>query len=153
MKILPHREPFFFVDSVESVTPPKELADGEVLAIKELVGSKVKAHFHVRADHPIFEGHFPGNPIFPGVTQIEMMAQASSFIYINATDKPFEMNMDVALVSVSNAKFRKPVSPGMDLIIETECAKVRGPMVESHCRLLQGDQLLSECTVMASVRI
>jgi len=153
MKILPHRDPFLFIDSVESVIAPRELKEGELLTIKELVGTKVLANFHVRSDHPIFAGHFPGNPIFPGVTQVETMAQASSFIFVHASEKPFEMTMEVALVSISNAKFRRPVTPGMDLVIETVCAKVRGPMVESHCKLLHDDQLIAECTVMASVRI
>lgn len=152
-QFLPHREPFLFVDTVESVAAPKELESGELLAVKDLVGTKVTAHFHVREDHPIFAGHFPGKPIFPGVTQVEMMAQASSFIYVHAYENPYEMEMDVALVSVSNAKFRKPVLPGMNLVMETECAKVRGPMVESHCRLLHDGNLISECTVMASVRM
>lgn len=153
MKYLPHREPFLFVDSVESVEAPRELADGELLTVKDVVGSKVKAHFHVREDHPIFAGHFPGNPIFPGVTQVEAMAQASSFIYLNVYENPYGKNMDVALVSVSNAKFRKPITPGMDIVIETECSKSRGPMVENHCRILHEGNLISECTVMASIKL
>ncbi|WP_164848477.1 3-hydroxyacyl-ACP dehydratase FabZ family protein [Halobacteriovorax sp. HLS] len=153
MKFLPHREPFLFVDSVESVTPPNELKKGELLGIKDLVGVKIKAHFHVREDHPIFAGHFPGNPIFPGVTQVETMAQASSFIYVLAYDDPYGKDMDVALVSISNAKFRRPVTPGMDIVIETECTKVRGPMVESHCKITHEGNLVSECTVMASVKL
>ena len=153
LKFLPHRDAFLFVDTIEDVVAPRELSEGELLPLKELVGTKVIANFHMREDHPIFAGHFPGNPIFPGVAQVEMMAQASSFIYVHAYENPYIQNMDVALVSISNAKFRKPVYPGMDLVIETECAKVRGPMVESHCRLLHDGQLVSECTVMASVKM
>ncbi len=153
IKYLPHRDPFPFVDSIESVQAPKELAAGEILELKEIVGSKVKAHFHVREDHPIFAGHFPGNPIFPGVTQVEAMAQASSFVFINAYENPYGKDMDVALVSVANAKFRRPVTPGMDIVIETECSKIRGPMVENHCRILHEGNLVSECTIMASIKL
>lgn len=153
LQFLPHREPFLFIDSVESVTAPRELKDGELLTIKEIVGTKIVAHFHVREDHPIFAGHFPGNPIFPGVTQIETMAQASSFIYVLAYDDPYNREMDVALVSVSSAKFRKPVTPGMDIVIETECTKVRGPMVESQCKITHEGNLVAQCTVMASVKL
>ncbi|ATH06917.1 beta-hydroxyacyl-ACP dehydratase [Halobacteriovorax marinus] len=153
LQFLPHRDPFLFIDSVKDVIPARELTEGEILPLKELVGSKVQANFHMREDHPIFAGHFPGNPIFPGVAQVEMMAQASSFIYVNAFENPYGQNMDVALVSISNAKFRKPVLPGMDLEIETECTKIRGPMVESHCKLFCDGQLMSECTVMASVKM
>lgn len=152
MRFLPHRDPFLFVDGVEKIIHTKELASGEILSAKDVVGSKIVAHYKTRKDHPIFAGHFPGNPILPGVVQVEMMAQCSSFVLFNCVDLDTEINMDVALVSVSSAKFRRPVLPEMDLVIETECTKSRGPMLENSCKVFHNGELMSEAIVMASVR-
>lgn len=153
MKFLPHREPFLFVDAIEKVEHNKELAPGELLPQKEVVGSKVTAIYKTKEDHPIFAGHFPGKPIFPGVCQVEMMAQSSSFCLKDCVESGKDVEMDVALVSVSAAKFRKPIFPGMDLVIETECTKSRGPMLENICKVFHNGELMSEATVMASVRL
>src|SRR6056300_1235804 len=106
MAYLPHRDPFLFVDSVSHIEVVEDKPI-DIITTADLVGGKVVAHFYTREDHPIFAGHFPGNPILPGVVQIESMAQASSFIMTKIVQDPFNCNMDVALVSVSNAKFRK----------------------------------------------
>lgn len=146
---LPHRDPFLFIDSVSEINSdavdPKE--------IKDLVGTKVVAHYRTKKEHEIFKGHFPGNPILPGVVQVEMMAQASSFIMDLVFDQLENYKMDVALVSVDSAKFRKPIVPEMDLVIKTTCAKVRGPMISSDCEIYFEDTLMSQASVMASVRM
>ena len=108
-KILPHRDPFLFIDSVESISlPDRVLAVGETVDVKELVGSEIVAHYKTKADHPIFAGHFPGNPVLPGVVQVEMLAQAVSFVVFLVHKDPFQLKMDVALLGISEAKFRKP---------------------------------------------
>jgi 3-hydroxyacyl-[acyl-carrier-protein] dehydratase len=149
MSFLPHRDPFLFVDAVESVVP----ACDKVEAVKDLAGTKVIAMYRTKKDHAIFAGHFPGKPILPGVVQVEMMAQASSFIVKALKDDISNMNLEVALVSVENAKFRKFILPEMDLVIKTECVKVRGPMISSNCEIYHDGVLMSEATVMASMKI
>lgn len=154
MLFLPHREPFLFVDGVEKIIiQGRDLKEGDTITPKELVGSEVLAHYYTRGDHPIFAGHFPGNPILPGVVQIEMMAQASSFGLTVAFPNCFEMDMDVALLSVSEAKFRKPVLPEMDLVIKTKCTKLRGNFHSHDCEIYHNDELMSQATVMASVKL
>jgi 3-hydroxyacyl-[acyl-carrier-protein] dehydratase len=154
MQILPHRDPFLFIDSVESVTiPGRTLAPGELVELKEIQESEVVAHYHTKKDHNIFKGHFPDYPILPGVVQVEMMAQATSFIVLLLHKNPASMKMDVALLAITEAKFRKPIFPEMDLRIVTKCLKVRGPMITSECKIYHNDQLMSEATVMASLKM
>ncbi len=154
MNFIPHREPFLFIDSVESVTYPGiEIKEGELLEPKQTLNAEIVAHYRTKEDHPIFAGHFPGNPILPGVVQIEMMAQAAAFALVGTIEDPSKSNMEVVLLSVSNAKFRKPIGPGMDLIIKSKCVKIRGPFNSHECQIIIGDTIISEATVMASVKL
>lgn len=152
LNFLPHREPFLFIDTVSSIEPPEKIEKTTEVSFRNAVGLKVMANFHTRKDHPIFAGHFPEYPILPGVVQVEMMAQASSFGLFAIHVDPLSIKLDVVLLSISEAKFRKPIYPEMDLVIKTECLKVRGPMVTSRCELYHKDQLMSEATVMASIK-
>lgn len=154
MQVLPHRDPFLFIDSVESVTiPGRTLVPGELLDQKELQGAQVVAHYRTKKDHAIFKGHFPDYPILPGVVQVEMMAQATSFIVFLIHKNPMAMKMDVTLLGVNDAKFRKPVLPEMDLKIVINIQKIRGSMINSECKLYHNDQLMSESTVLASLKM
>ena len=158
-KVLPHRDPFLFIDSVESVSLPakdfhmKELRKFPLFDLKDLTDSEVVAHYRTKKDHAIFAGHFPDYPILPGVVQVEMMAQATSFIVFLVNENPMEMKMDVALLGINEARFRKPVLPEMDLKLVTRLLKVRGPMITSECKLYHNDQLMSEATVLASLKM
>lgn len=92
-RILPHRYPFLLVDKVTEFTE------------KSIVGVK-----NVTANEPFFQGHFPGNPIMPGVLQLEAMAQCGGILLLNTVENP--ESVWVYLVGVENARFRKPVIPG-----------------------------------------
>lgn len=154
MQVLPHRDPFLFIDSVESVTyNGRTLESGELIDIKDIAGTEVVAHYKTKKDHNIFKGHFPDYPILPGVVQVEMMAQATSFVVFAVHANPMSMKMDVALLAITEAKFRKPVFPDMDLKLVTRVLKMRGPMLTSECKLYHNDVLMSEATVMASLKM
>jgi len=150
MSFIPHRDPFLFIDSVASVVSPA--VNEKILSAKELIGTIVSANFYTRADHPIFAGHFPGSPILPGVVQVEMIAQAASFIVTKMIEDPEKVTLDVALLSVSNAKFRKPILPEMDLIITSKLEKVRGMFMTYIGSIHHKGELMSEATVFASVK-
>lgn len=156
LDFLPHRPPFLFVDSIETVSIP-DSAKGkkaEEIQNRDLVGSKLIAHFEVKEDLEILKGHFPGNPILPGVIQVEMMAQASAFISIAFNDmKVTGMFVDTLLLSVESAKFRKPILPGMKLKIFSHLEKCRGKIASYHCEIFSDEEKVSEAKFLAKLEV
>ena len=153
MQFIPHRDPFLFIDSVESIIHKDWEFGKGVIDPKNAQGGVVTAHYHAKESLEIFNGHFPGKPVLPGVIQVEMMAQASSFVMAFFHPDPFgEDTLDVALTSVSGAKFRRPVLPGMKLKITSECVKYRKPIIVCDCKVYHDDNLMSEATILASIR-
>lgn len=105
-KILPHRYPFLLVDRILDITP----------------GEKVVAIKNVTRNEPIFNGHFPGHPIFPGVLIVESMAQAGGFLLLNSGVDP--VGKLVYFTGINNVKFRRPVTPGDQMRLEIEIIKM-----------------------------
>ena len=103
-KILPHRYPFLMID--------------RVLEVRE--GEFCKAVKNVTINEPIFQGHFPEMAVFPGVLQLEAMAQTSAFIIDSVMQEDHRLMAFYA--GVNNAKFRKQVVPGDQLVIESTLA-------------------------------
>ena len=155
MKFLPHRDPFLFVDTVKEVILPEALKGQKgPFKTSQLVGGKSVCTFKVDSSVKVLEGHFPGNPILPGVVQVEMMAQAASFLCIHALTKPIEeTKLEVALISVESARFRKPIVPPMDLEIHSTLAKTRGLFQVYECELHSGGEVLSQCTILATLKL
>lgn len=155
MQFLPHRDPFLFIDGVKEIIPAESMKGQKgPFKASEIVGSKSICTFKVDQSVKVLEGHFPGFPILPGVVQIEMMAQAASFLTTFCLEKPIEeTKLDVQLLSVESAKFRKPILPPMDLEIHSTLMKVRGPMQMYNCEIFSNGELISNCSVMASLKI
>ena len=103
-KILPHRYPFLMID--------------RVLEVRE--GEYCKAVKNVTINEPIFQGHFPEMAVFPGVLQLEAMAQTSAFIIDSVMQE--DHGLMAFYAGVNNAKFRKQVVPGDQLVIESTLA-------------------------------
>ena len=150
MAFLPHRDPFLFIDTVKSVTLPEGCTGVGPFPAQQLIGGKTVCTFKVDNSVKVLEGHFPGNPILPGVVQVEMMAQAGSFLAQFALPKGAKL--DVALLSVDSARFRKPVIPPMELEISCVLTKVRGPIWMFDCQIHSQGDLISQCTCMASIK-
>jgi len=113
--LLPHRYPFLLIDRVTDYQEQRYLT-----AIK-----------NVSVNEPLFTGHFPQLPVFPGVLILEAMAQATGLLAFKSFGAPAENEL-YYFASVDGAKFRKPVTPGDRLIIEVEFLKERRGIAAFH---------------------
>lgn len=133
LKALPHRYPFLMIDRIIDID-----SDNSAVGIK-----------NVSVNEPMFQGHFPGNPVFPGVLIIEGMAQTAGAIAI-AADKTGGPHV-VYMVTVDKCKFRKPARPGD--VIEYHIKKIRrrSAMGWYEARAMVGSTLIAEAEVGAMV--
>jgi 3-hydroxyacyl-[acyl-carrier-protein] dehydratase len=134
LKALPHRYPFLMVDRVIEI-------DGDTSAI----GIK-----NVTANEPQFMGHFPNNPVFPGVLMIEGMAQTAGVICVRklgANDRP----KVVFFMTIDKAKFRKPVGPGDTIEYHVRKTANRRNMWWYHAEAKVAGQLVAEADVGAMI--
>jgi beta-hydroxyacyl-ACP dehydratase FabZ len=104
-KIIPHRYPFLLVDRII------EMGDNRIVGLK-----------NVTINEPFFQGHFPGRPIMPGALIIEALAQTAGVYALSRSDQRGSL---AYFASIDNAKFRKPVVPGDQLILEVNIVKSR----------------------------
>ena len=135
MKMLPHRYPFLLVDRL-IIEEPGEKGIG----IKNLTMNEL-----------FFQGHFPGNPIMPGVLQIEAMAQTAGCIVMAAEDNYETQKRSVLFMSVEGVKFRKPVRPGDQLKMHLEKVKVHRNIFVFKGVSKVDDQVVSEAELTAMI--
>ena len=132
-ELLPHRYPFLLVDKVIEMTE------------KHIVGVK-----NVSGNEPFFQGHFPAEPVMPGVLQVEAMAQTAGLLVLNTVDEPERYS--TYFMKIDNVKFRQKVVPGDTLIFHVSymtelrrgCAYMKG-------YAFVGDKVVSEAEFMAQI--
>jgi UDP-3-O-[3-hydroxymyristoyl] N-acetylglucosamine deacetylase/3-hydroxyacyl-[acyl-carrier-protein] dehydratase len=132
-KILPHRYPFLLIDSVTEFEPGKRI-----------VGIK-----NVTFNEPFFNGHFPGRPVMPGVLIIEAMAQTGGILLLK--DDAEVENKLVLFMSIDNVKFRKPVIPGDQLVMELTMLKARRNTFKMAGKAYVKGDLVCESEMMAAI--
>lgn len=131
---LPHRYPFILIDRILELEPGKR-----VLGLK-----------NVTINEPFFQGHFPDNPIMPGVMIIEAMAQAGGVLAM--VSQPEQANRHkIYFMGIERVKFRKPVIPGDQLIFEIRQLKRRGNVVKMDGTATVAGEIVTEGVLMASV--
>ena len=140
MELLPHRFPFLLVDRVLDYTISDEK-------------KTLRAIKNVSYDEPYFQGHFPVKPVLPGVLILESMAQATGILAFTMVGKP---NADELyyFASVENAKFRKPVIPGDQMVLDVEFLKERRGIARfTGVASVDGDVVCSAELMCAKVKI
>lgn len=133
MGMIPHRYPFLLVDRVLEIEKRKS----------------IKALKNVSYNEPFFQGHFPKIKIMPGVLVVEAMAQAGGILLAYSIPDP-ETKL-VVLSKISNAKFRKPVVPGDQLILRVEVIKQKQKFIQTECAAFVGDEIVAEAAILASI--
>jgi beta-hydroxyacyl-ACP dehydratase FabZ len=138
MRLLPHRYPFLLVDRIVS------MSEGPVV-----VGSKVTGLKNVSVNEPFFQGHFPGNPVMPGVLILECMAQVGGCLFFVGVDEPQKTLM--YLSGVDKARFRRPVFPGDQIVVVAEIVQIRSNLVRMKGEARVDGSLCAEGEFMSSL--
>lgn len=109
MEIIPHRQPFLLIDRVTEMVP----------------GQSIKGYKNVSYNEPFFAGHFPGEPVMPGVLQIEALAQLGAVAVLSMDENKGKI---AYFAGIKDAKFKQKVVPGDRLDLECEIIKIKGPL-------------------------
>ena len=109
MDIIPHRYPFLLIDTIEELEPGVRALGKKCVSVNE----------------PFFQGHFPGNPVMPGVLIVEALAQVGAVAMLS---QPDFKGRTAYFAGIEKARFRRKVLPGDVLLLETEIIKVKGPV-------------------------
>ena len=133
LNLLPHRYPFVLVDRIIDITP----------------GEKLTAIKNVTINEPFFHGHFPNQPVMPGVLVLEAMAQAGALLCLNSIENPMKKNMFFS--ALSDSKFRHTIIPGDQLRLEMSLAKFRLGTALLIGKAYVADKLVAEGNLKATV--
>ena len=136
MRVLPHRYPFLMIDRIVSCDPGKEL-----VALK-----------NVTMNEPYFNGHFPNYPVMPGVLIVEAMAQASAILAFKSFDLTRSENSVFYFVGIDEARFKRPVTPGDQLIIKAQIVRNLRGIWKFTGQAYVDDALASEATLMCTMK-
>ncbi|WP_231702442.1 3-hydroxyacyl-ACP dehydratase FabZ [Rheinheimera lutimaris] len=135
MALLPHRYPFLLIDRVLDFTP----------------GESLTALKNVTINEPIFTGHFPGMPIFPGVLILEALAQATGILGFKTVSERSENELYL-FAAIDEARFKKPVVPGDTMILEVKFLKERRNMWKFYGEAKVEGQIVCSAELMCARR-
>jgi 3-hydroxyacyl-[acyl-carrier-protein] dehydratase len=137
-KILPHRYPFLLVDRVTKINK----------------GVEIEGYKNISISEPVFQGHFPDHPIYPGVMIIEGMAQVGGILAFKSLGKEDTADIEnkvVYFMSIDKAKFRSPVTPGDQLIYRISVLKHRGAVWQFDAKAYVDEKLVAQAELKAMI--
>jgi len=136
LKQLPHRFPFLLVD--------------RVLEIEK--GKRIKALKNVTINEPFFTGHFPHRPVMPGVLMLEALAQAAALLAFETLGVTPDDKTVYYFAGIDGARFKRPVEPGDQLILEAELDRMRAGVFKFKARAMVGEDIAVEAELMCTMR-
>ena len=131
--ILPHRYPLLLIDRIIEIIP----------------GESITAIKNITFNEPYFQGHFPGQPVLPGVYIIEFIAQTGAFLLLKTLDNPLEKNAFIS--AVDGLRFRRTIVPGDQVRIEVTIARQKLNICKFHGHIFVADNLMAEGFVSANI--
>ncbi|WP_408594116.1 3-hydroxyacyl-ACP dehydratase FabZ [Limnohabitans sp.] len=136
LKQLPHRYPILLVD--------------RVLELEK--GKRIKALKNVSINEPYFSGHFPHRPVMPGVLMLEALAQAAALLAFDAVGVTPDDKTVYYFAGIDAARFKRPVEPGDQLILEVELDRMKAGIFKFKARAKVGDEIATEAELMCTMR-
>jgi 3-hydroxyacyl-[acyl-carrier-protein] dehydratase len=136
LKQLPHRYPFLLVDRVIEIEK----------------GKTIKALKNVTINEPFFGGHFPHRPVMPGVLMLEALAQAAALLAFDALGSSPTDDMVYYLAGIDGARFKRPVEPGDQLILEVELLRMKAGIFKFKGRAMVAGELAVEAELTCAMR-
>jgi len=134
-KLLPHREPMLLIEKISNIVPNKSAI----------------GHINVNKNKFYFDGHFPGQPVFPGVLIVEAFGQAAAALSAFCL-KPEEVeNKLVFLMTIDKARFRKPIMPPCELLLNVKVEKIKGRIWRYSGVATVNGEIMSDATWMATI--
>ena len=133
---LPHRYPILLVDRVLELEP----------------GKRVRALKNVTVNEHFFEGHFPRRPVMPGVLMLEALAQAAALLAFETLNIQPDDKTIYYFAAIDGARFKRPVEPGDQLILDVSVARMRTAIWKFDARALVGDEVAVEAELMVAIR-
>lgn len=136
LKCLPHRYPFLLIDRVLELVPSES----------------IRALKNVTVNEPFFAGHFPDHPVMPGVLIVEAMAQAAAVLGHHSLAGDGRQRMYYYFAGIDNMRFKRPVVPGDQLILEVRQQRMVRGVAKFEGRALVGDNVAAEGSMLCSIR-
>lgn len=136
LKLLPHRYPILLVDRVLEVQK----------------GKSIKALKNVTINEPFFVGHFPRRPVMPGVMMLEAMAQTAALLSFASLDVSPDSNAVYYFAGIDNARFKRPVEPGDQLVMDVELIRSKAGIFKFKGVARVGEELACEAELMCTMR-
>ncbi len=136
LKRLPHRYPFLLVDRVLELDK----------------GKRIKALKNVTMNEPFFAGHFPNRPVMPGVMMLEALAQASAILAFDNVDVRPDDNTVFYFVGIDNARFKRPVEPGDQLVMHATLERSKAGIVKFAAHATVNDTVVVSADLMCTMR-